>query len=406
MRGMLKMKLLMYTLLSSAATANAAACQDQRGLLANPPDPSARGPYPVSRVLGKIDVADGRFGLKRALTVEVWYPAVPGSEKGKDAFGYDIREHIPPKQRAMLKDAANVTYQTCDCFEDLPVAVGSFPVVLYIHGTAAFRTESLHQQIHWASRGFVVVAADHPGIQLYDMLGIVDGLIPPKTNQSGDARGILTALQTSPPDSFEVISRHLDWTRVAVVGHSAGGFATDTLGDVADVLIPMAGFAPKHATASRVKSSLVLAARNDTIVEYASEQDAYNKLTLVPRRFASVDALGHLFCSDLCWIGADAGGIVQIALDHGIEVAKAFAALGENGCAYLNKKSGTHYLEPQCGWAFVNYASAGVLEEVLRCDTSMTAKLTAIKTKLQPPPGCPADFVFDYRETLAVEVLV
>merc|ERR1711972_498206 len=122
------------------------------------------------------------------------YPAVPGSEKGKDVFGYDIREHVPPKQQALLKDAANVTYQSCDCFAELPIAAGVFPVILYIHGTAAFRTESLHQQTHWASRGFVVVAADHPGIQLYDIFGIADAHIPPKVDQEGDARGILAAL--------------------------------------------------------------------------------------------------------------------------------------------------------------------------------------------------------------------
>lgn len=92
---------------------------------------------------------------------------------------------------------------------------------------------------------------------------------------------------------------------------------------------------------------------------------------------------------------------MQIAIDHGILVAKDFASLGQNGCAYLNKKGSTHFLQPRCGWALVNYASAAVLEETLRCDKTMAAKLTAIKTDLQPPHGCPKSMVFDYREDLA-----
>mmetsp|Transcript_126706 Transcript_126706/g.253230 ORF Transcript_126706/g.253230 Transcript_126706/m.253230 type:complete len:402 (+) Transcript_126706:54-1259(+) len=401
---MMQMRLLVCALCSMASGSIAASCRGQEGLLPNPSDPSQRGPYQVGRVLGYIDVADGWFKHTRNLTVEVWYPAMPGSEKGRPTFGYDIREHLPLRQRTKLHDAADITYQTCDCFNDLPIANGTFPVLAYIHGTAAFRTESLQQQTHWASRGFVVVAADHPGIQLFDLLGIVDGRLPPRTNQQSDVRGILNALQTNIPKELAILSGHLDWQRVAVVGHSAGGFAANDLGDVADVLIPMAGFAPKSG--KRVKSVLVLAARNDTIVPYPKEIQAYAQVSLVPRRFASVDALGHLFCSDLCWIGASAGGIVQIALDHGISAAKLFSSLGANGCAYLNKKSGTQYLEPQCGWAFVNYASSGVLEETLRCDSGMAAKLSAMKNELQPPQGCPKGIVFDYREHIGETLFV
>merc|ERR1712183_1104970 len=116
---------------------------------------------------------------------------------------------------------------------------------------------------------------------------------------------------------------------------------------------------------ARVKSTLILAARNDSVVNYSREVAAFQQDKLAPRRFASVDALGHLFCSDLCWIGEDAGGVVKIAIDHGIEVAKMFRGLGEDGCSYLNKPRGTHYLKPRCGWQFVNYASSAAFEEVL-----------------------------------------
>lgn len=390
-----------WLLCLSLVAASSALCPGQSGLAENPSDPAARGPYPVGAVLGSIAVRDGRFGLRRTITVEAWYPAPPGSDLGKDPLAYDIRQHIPAEQRAKLKDAANVTRQPCDCYRDLPIADGPFPVVLMIHGFAAFRTASLHQQTHWASRGFVVVAADHPGIQLLDLLGVTDGHVLPKRNQEGDARAILAALSRLPASapSLGRLAGHLDLGRLAVVGHSAGGFACDQLGDVADVLIPMSGFSPRPGP--RVKSTLVLGARNDTIATYRREVGSYENSTVVPRRFASVDALGHLFCTDLCWIGASAGGVVQIAVAHGIKVARFFESLGQNGCAYLNKPDGARFLNPQCGWLFVNYASSAALEEVLRCDASMAGRLSRMQTELPSQPGCPSGIVFDYRQQLA-----
>ena len=49
-----------------------------------------------------------------------------------------------------------------------------FPVIVFVHGTAGWRSQSLSLVSHWASRGFVVVAADYPGICLHDLLDAVD----------------------------------------------------------------------------------------------------------------------------------------------------------------------------------------------------------------------------------------
>jgi dienelactone hydrolase len=382
-----------------ASTAARAACAGQDKILANPVDPSARGPYPVGAMLGSVRVATGRLGLKRSITVEVWYPAMPSSEVGLTLLVYDIREHVPRLQQKKLIDAANVTSQKCDCFRTLPVADGSFPVVLMVHGTAAFRTASLHQQTQWASRGFVVIAADHPGIQLKDLLGIVDFIPPPKRNQEGDVRGMLKAFAdiSALPD-FSALQGHLDMSRVGIAGHSIGGMALKRMGDIADVLIPMSGGVPEAG--ARLKSTLVLSAQNDTIVGYEGEVDAYESSEVLPKRFAAVERLGHLFCSDLCWIGKSAGGIVKIAEDHGIMAASAFAGLGENGCSYLNVDTSTDFLEPECGWQFTNYVSAAAFEEVLRCDANMTYALAHVKAKLRSPSICPKNMVYDYRESL------
>ena len=120
-------------------------------------DPGVRGPWPVGVQTVTID----------GLTTEVWYPAKIGSQAGKAYAQYDIREQLPDKDATKIPDAKN-PLQNCDCHRDLPLDTehGKYPVVLFIHGTAAFRTQSLTQMTHWASRGFVVLSADHPKIRL------------------------------------------------------------------------------------------------------------------------------------------------------------------------------------------------------------------------------------------------
>lgn len=192
----------------------------------------------------------------------------------------------------------------------------------------------------------------------------------------------------------------MDFTKVGIAGHSAGGMALKDLGDIADVLIPMSGGAVNPG--SRLKSTMVLSAENDTIVNYAGDKRNYENCKVTPKRFAGAERLGHLFCTDLCYIGESAGGVVGIALDAGIWVARAFEGLGSNGCAYLNPKKGTDFLAPHCGWQFTNYATSALFEEVLRCDKDMTAALTNMKTQIPIPEGCPKSLVVDYEESLTL----
>ncbi|MBL8718411.1 MAG: hypothetical protein JNL79_20685 [Myxococcales bacterium] len=145
---------------SDAPSSSEITCDGSK-LLAVPTDTSQRGPWPVG----------AKTVTLAGLVTEVWYPAVVGSDAGKTKLQYDIRKHLPPADAAKIPDADN-PLQACDCYADLPMdtAHGPYPLVLFIHGTAAFRTQSASQATHWASRGFVVVAADHPGIGLQDIL--------------------------------------------------------------------------------------------------------------------------------------------------------------------------------------------------------------------------------------------
>ena len=344
-------------------------------LVALPEDPSAHGPWAVG----------ARTVTLAGLTTEIWYPAAAGSDRGKTTATYDLREHLPTADKGKIPDSDN-PLQACDCVRDLPLdeTHGPYPIVVFVHGTAGFRTQSLTFMTHWASRGFVVVAADHPGITLGDILGGGNGGGGGKSaDQAGDARRLVTAM-AAPSGDAAFLASHVDPKRVALAGHSAGGNAIGSLGDIPGVrvIIPMAA---KGANAgSSLKSTLVVGAQADNIALYSRVQDGYAASS--PRkRFVGLANAGHLAFSDLCAVGKDKGGLLAIATAHGVQVNPLIATLSRDGC-------NANQLPPEQGWAIVDYATSAVLEEELACSTTAAARVAKITTAI---PN-----VAEYREEL------
>jgi hypothetical protein len=338
-------------------------------LLTTGTDPGARGAWPVG----------ARTVTIAGLTTEVWYPAVIGSQAGKDRVKYDIREHLPDADAQKIPDADN-PLQDCDCHRDLPLdeAHGPYPVVLFIHGTAAFRTQSLTQMTHWASRGFVVISADHPKIQLKDALTNLLGT--GMADQVGDAKKILASVAALDGGPLAFLSGHLDATRLAVSGHSAGGGAAASFAAQAQVIIPMAAGGTKAGT----PSTLILGGQADTIAAYSQQQMGYQS-SPTKKRLVGLSNAGHLAFSDLCFLGRDKGGILQIAKDHGVNVNPLVATPAQDGC-----KPGQ--LAAEEGWKIVDSTTSAALEETLMCNGAMTAALSATKATFVS--------VGDYQEAL------
>ena len=342
---------------SGGVPSDVAGCSGQT-LYALPADPSERGPWPVG----------AKTVTLAGLTTEIWYPAKLGSDAGQQKVVYDIREHLPPADAAKIPDSDNPP-QDCDCFRDLPLddTHGPYPLVMFIHGTAAFRTQSLTFMTHWASRGFVVVSADHPGIELKDILG---GTNIGASDEAGDTNKALDALAT-PAGDVAFLAGHLDGGRIAVSGHSAGGSATAGFGNRAQVLIPMAAMGT--TAGSTLVSSLIMGAGNDGIAGYSGQQMGYSSSPKKKRLVGIGGNAGHLAFSDLCAIGADQGGILKIAQDHGVMVNPLIATLAQDGC-----KAGQ--LAPELGWHIVDFATSAVLEETLQCSPSSAAAIAGIAT--------------------------
>ena len=338
-------------------------------------DPSVRGPWRV----GVRTVKIGR------LTTEILYPAEPGSEQGKAEAFYDIRSWIPERERSKVPDANSPQIKPIggNLFRDLPLdgGHGPYPIVVYIHGTSSFRMASLSTMTHWASRGFVVVSADYPGMFLHDMLaGTLDCLLPTTGAQdvAGDVATQMLALAT-PTGEVAFLAGHLDTSRVGLTGHSRGGCITATLSarQSVRIVIPMAGSAAVDP-APTLEKIMYLGGMVDTVIGYNgpsvgnvvcelfsfSVTEAFRQSPAPPevvKRLVGIAGGGHLVMTDLCQRNALGR--------NAIEEAKASGVCGIDSAVIIGLPAlfdcGT--IDMATGIQAVDYATTAALEEALMC---------------------------------------
>jgi hypothetical protein len=281
---------------------------------------------------------------------------------------YDLREHLPAKYRSAVPEA-EAPLQPCDCYRDLPLdgRRGPYPVVVFVHGTVGFRTQTLSQMTHWASRGFVVLSAEHPQISLADYLGENFAF----GTQSDDVTALLDALPRLEGEA-SFLQGHLDLDRVGLSGHSAGGAAVARVEGRPGirVRIPMAagGTTPDPF----LDSTLVLGGLEDGVVPFSRQVQGYEG-SPSRRRLLGLASAGHLAFSDICQIGASSGGLLAIAQRAGIPVDAFVADLAQDGCRSTQ-------LPPERSAVLLRRATTLVLEEALTCDGERTAQTAALSS--------------------------
>jgi dienelactone hydrolase len=366
-------------------------------LLPVPADPGVRGPW-------KVGVRTATIGR---LTVEVTYPAKPGSEAGKPIVTYDVRSWLPVPEQKKVPDANSpaVTAIGGDIFRDLPIddAHGPYPVIINIHGTASFRIANGSALAQWASRGFVVFSADYPGLDLTDMLATAaDCQLADMTKASGmqdvpgDVKTQMDAIN-APSGDVAFLAGHVDPNRIGITGHSQGACITATLttDPHVQVVVPMAG-SVQVAPSSTLKGLMFIAGMDDKVIAYAnplgsignvvclqgnlqqSDTGAYMASPGPPavnKRLVGITGGGHLVPTDLCQTNAQGRNAIQEAQMDGVcgindAVVIGLPALFD--CGTIDWQTGVHD---------VNYASTAAFEEVLMC-RDHSAEFASLKTAL------------------------
>lgn len=378
-------------------------------MLSVPDDPLAWGPYEV----GVQTVTIGR------LTVELLYPARAGSTAGLQPATYDLRQWLPASERTKVPDANSPAVEPIGghVYRDVPIddAHGPYPIVIMIHGTDSFRIANGTANATWASRGFVVLAADYPGMNLTDALcSTTGGARPCKTvaaqscgtvgtqDVATDVKTQLDALK-SPSGSIASLAGHIDVNRVGIAGHSQGaclsaGFST--LAGV-QVVIPIAGVLSVMPS-STLKSVLFLSGITDAVMPYGGvsttpagpgpfvcaaalgqtsgpgDTGAYTASPGPPgvkKRLVGITGGGHLSVTDLCRTNAQGKtAVAEADADQvcGMDVAvlNILPLASLNDCGTVNVDD---------GMKATTYATTAALEETLQC-ADRTAQFTNIKT--------------------------
>jgi hypothetical protein len=367
-------------------------------LLDVPDDPIARGPWDT----GVRTVKIGR------LTVELFYPAEPGAT-GEEVT-YNATQWLPaPEQKKVTAEHAHILAPLGGhLYRDVPIDAehGPYPAVIFIHGTASHRAASLSTNTHWASRGFIVLAADYPGLGLGDQLASSPECLLPTTGSQdipGDVNLQISALKSASGD-LEFLGDRVDNTRLAISGHSQGGCVTATLSNLPNVKIvmPFSGSTPT-AAAPGLESILYVSGMKDTVIGYdfpligntvcpflisSDTQGAYNGSPGPPatkKRMVGIAGGGHLTVTDLCEknkLGKSSVEELQAAGVCGVGSAVIIGLPALFDCGTVDWKKGIEA---------VNYATTAALEETLYCK-DRTAQFAALKTAL-PQVG-------DFREAV------
>lgn len=341
----------------------AAGCGDDDSCCAIPqppgPDPSSQtayagsGPYPVG--VTTLALA-GRM-------VDVWYPAVPGSETGMARDTYRQTDPLTdPIIRGLAESIArrngiNLVYETRSFRELAPSDDGPFPVVIFSHGFGGWRSVNSSLAAGIAAWGFVVAAPDY----------LERGLNAVATNNVSSSpeidRGItldtLALLRSENAATGGMLAGTMDFDSSAIVGHSAGGrTALDAL-PAADFDVAV-GYAAAGGASNNGKPVLLIAARNDIGITTEFTAGLYASLS-APKRLVIIEETGHNSFSDTCTPIREGASLAQLAREAGLQIDDRLLALAENGC-------GDEDIAPEDAWSIAQHFTVAQLRESLGID--------------------------------------
>ena len=319
---------------------------------------------------GPYAVGESTLKLKtNKAPVEVWYPATPESVVGKPEASYDMVTWLPDFLKKILPEGFSLTYPSGGV-RGVPVADGTFPLVVFSHGYAGFRDQSSFLAAWLASWGFVVAAPDQHSRDLTAVLG---QKAPGKaTTDIGDLRTTITLMRTQDATSGKRFFEHIDMKKVAAVGHSAGAAAVEALAAVdprVDTFVSMAGASvgafgqDKGGAFNKLPTvpGMIMAATDDGVVDSGGLVKAYAKLK-EPKRLVTVGGGHHAF-SDLCEVGAAQGGLLAVAEAVHFPISDKLKALASDGCF-------PPALPPTEAWPAIRQAVVAQLRHVFGFDTS------------------------------------
>lgn len=232
------------------------------------------------------------------VTLEVWYPA-PDAVADQATEPVDFTQHLPA---SFTDHIGEITLPAPDTAAVRDAAIRNtgerLPVIVFSHGFGGFRQQSFDLTVHLASRGYIVVAPDHEGRMIGDVLPC---LFSPPLDGCDLSGFVADPAVDDIPAALDwlasAFAEHADMDRMGLAGHSAGGNSTTTVGD-SDArflaLLPMAG----GGAVARDVPALFFDASCDGFVSPASTLAAARSST--DATHVRLSGGGHLAFSNIC----------------------------------------------------------------------------------------------------------
>jgi predicted dienelactone hydrolase len=341
------------------------------------PDPARLGPYPVGvRTVSLIDsLRVDDEGKPRTLPLEVWYPA---AESARDQAGETIRlyDALPPDLQADL---------TADDLGAIPTSAVRdaearrdnvrFPLVVFSHGKGGIRIQSNFYTVALASHGYVVIAPDHVGDTVVELLREVknegtiqvDSTVEAIVYRPEDVMAILDLYGSVIGDDVAAI---VDSDHVGVTGHSFGALTSflvasrDYRVDAVVAQTPTSqeviDLQSQTPMAELEKPALLQSATlDDTLPEDTNARPLYETLRN-HKAWLSLARAGHFTYSDLCVLDVQA-----ISAAVNLDVSNVL----DDGC-------GPGALETERAFPMINATAIGFFNQQLRGSSGSAAFLT------------------------------
>ncbi len=292
------------------------------------PDPMKEGPFPVG--VKTVDFFDDTRpksigGPPRFLRTEIWYPAVQSAKDGT-FVSYDVRvEGVDPNIDLgdKAQDLANTdiglfkSKAVRDSLMDVRYA--PYPVIFFSHGSYSARFQYNFITNHLASHGYIVVAADHSGNTLWDM--IRDGfnfinMASSIADRATDMAFLFDRMKELNEESGGFFENAMKLEKAGLCGHSLGGFTvllthsraparyrnTVALSPVLNsYYLQLAGL----KLTEYAGIALIMSGTDDKTVSYKEQYCGYRSIASPFKFLYEVTNGGHFTFSDMCEINLD-----------------------------------------------------------------------------------------------------
>ena len=322
------------------------------------PDPAQLGPFTVG-VRTEVFSSVNQRGEERLLRTEIWYPGIPGTGI-PEPFDYDLYEQAPDEVKAMM-EGVEIPTITVEAYEGMEPAVdyGPYPLVIFSHGAYGIRFQSVFLTVFLASHGYVVVAPDHTGATLFEL--ILDGYDMVNISESAfdrliDGDFLIDHFIERTHISEDFFAGMIDPHNVGFTGHSFGGLLSLYEGGKNSHVRAVLPLAPASSMLGLVDvfprtypvPFMMQGGPMDDTLEYEKEMLKFYDDAVAPKYLVELARAGHYTYSDICMLDL-------VTLAEAINYEGNVDAM-EDGCHVENIPfEEAHHIIRQFGIGFFNY---------------------------------------------------